>query len=333
MSCYHPLRAVRSSEGKRPLIIKKNDPWPSVPKERRMKLSCGQCIGCRLERSRKWAYRCVHEAQMHENNSFITLTFNDKHLASDKSLHTEDFQKFMKRLRQNALREYGINGIRFYHCGEYGEVCEWCGLSYGLCKKQGCGCFKASIGRPHHHACLFGMHFPDKKIYKVEKVKNKTIKLYQSDFLDDCWQHQGYATIGDVTFESAAYVARYIMKKLNGEQGEAWYKGRKPEYTTMSRNRGIGAEWIKKFHADVYSDDMVVLKGGIKCRPPAYYDSIYDEINHEKMEKIKENRLQNAMDNADSIEHTRKRREQVEKCRMSGLVKLKRRYEDGTNDV
>ena len=157
--------------------------------------------------------RCHHEASLYQDNCFITLTYSDEHLPSDKSLHVDHFQKFMKRLR----KRFG-EGVRYYHCGEYGE----------------------KYMRPHYHACLFNFDFPDKKIWK----ENNGNRLYISESLSELWPF-GFVTIGDVTFESAAYVARYIMKKVNGDLAEShyervdWDTGEvyhlKPEYTTMSR--------------------------------------------------------------------------------------------------
>ena len=136
----------------------------------------------------------MHEAQMHENNCFITLTINPEELEKRKnkwSLDHREFQLFMKRLR----KKYGE--VRFYMCGEYGEENK----------------------RPHYHACLFGVEFEDKELHRVRRG----IPLYKSETLNKLWK-LGFCTIGDVTFESAAYVARYIMKKVTGEKAEEHYR-------------------------------------------------------------------------------------------------------------
>ena len=95
-------------------------------------------------------------------------------------------------------------------------------------------------------------------------------------------------TIGDVTFESAAYVARYCTKKITGKLAHEHYKGKLPEYATMSRRPGIGRAWLEKYKDDVYNYDYVVVRNGLKLRPPRYYDKIYDEIDSERMVAIKE---------------------------------------------
>ena len=207
MPCYHPLDAARTAAG---IIIFHRNHSNIVEV---LKLPCGQCVGCRLERSRQWAIRCVHEASLYDDNCFITLTYRDADLPADMSLNLKHFQKFMKRLR----KRFG-SGIRFYHCGEYGTL----------------------LGRPHYHACIFNFDFPDKKLFTIRDG----INLYTSQALDELWPY-GFSTIGSVTFESAAYTARYIMKKINGDAAKDHYEYvnpstgeislRKPEYTTMSR--------------------------------------------------------------------------------------------------
>lgn len=192
MPCYHPLDAWRPdpSTGSKKLIFSYNAKHCHSPKPD-LQVPCGQCVGCRLERSRQWAIRCVHEASLHQHNCFITLTYADEHLPPNNSLVYEHFQLFMKRLR----KKYG-EGIRFYMCGEYGE----------------------NFGRPHFHACLFGHNFPDLKLWKTVNKQ----KLYRSAELETLWPF-GHSSVGTVTFESAAYVARYILKKVSGEAAERHY--------------------------------------------------------------------------------------------------------------
>ena len=238
---------------------------------------CGRCRGCRHARSLAWATRCVHEASLHKQNTFVTLTFAPEHLPDDWSLDVRHFQLFMKRLR----KEFG-SGIRFYHCGEYGE----------------------KYGRPHYHAILFGLDFPDRRLHEKTPQGHN---LYTSRILDRLWPY-GHALIGDVTFQSAAYVARYIFKKINGDLAEEHYTftvpttgeivRRKPEYTTMSRRPGIAHEWFKKFKSDVFPRDEVIIRGK-KFRPPRYYDRQYELTDPEDFEMLKLKRLEASKAHAD----------------------------------
>ncbi|MDO5343060.1 MAG: replication initiation protein [Bacteroidia bacterium] len=210
-----------------------------------VKIPCGQCIGCRLEKSRQWAMRCVCESSLWDYNIFLTLTYDNEHLPADLSLHKDHLQKFMKRLR----KEFG-DGIRFYACGEYGNLNE----------------------RPHYHLILFNFRLLD-----AEPIRYKPSPLFISPSLSKLWPF-GFHSFGSVTFDSAAYVARYCTKKLTGDLAEEHYHGREPEFALMSRRPGIGHDWLQKYQSDVYPNDFVVMRGGLKLKPPTYFDNLYDKF-------------------------------------------------------
>jgi hypothetical protein len=270
MACFSPLKGWRSKtlnpSGKRGVVFNRKDGFADLPVE----LPCGQCIGCRLERSRQWAIRCIHEAQMHEENCFITLTYNDEHLPEDRSVDVRDFQLFMKRLRKRYAQK-----IRFFHCGEYGE----------------------NTQRPHYHALIFGHDFSDRQLYSVRD----DVRLDTSRELERLWG-KGFCTVGDVTFESAAYVARYIVKKINGEAAKSHYEytdthgvihARRPEYITMSRRPGIGRSWLDRYGSDVWNHDYVVIRGR-KMRPPKFYDGVQELLDENQRRKTRGERVRNA---------------------------------------
>lgn len=265
---------------------------------------CGRCIGCRLAKSRQWAVRCVHEASLYNNNCFITLTYSEKYLPKDGSLDKRAFVLFMKRLR----KKFGSK-IRFFMCGEYGE----------------------QLQRPHYHACLFNFDFEDKYHYKT----TGTTKLYRSLSLEKIWKF-GYSTIGEVTFESAAYVARYVMKKITGQKALLHYnqvdketgevmQEKTPEYNGMSRMPGIGKGWFDKFQTDVYPDDKVIIRHGFICQPPRYYDNLYDIKNHDQLNVIKRRRTNPK--NKNKEDNTLARLQVREKVQQLKAKKLIRSYE------
>lgn len=297
MPCYYPLEGWRSKSpginGKRAITFNPSEGYTDLP----MEVPCGQCIGCRLEKSRQWALRCVHEASLHEDNCFLTLTYNDENLPENNSLNLRDFQLFMKRLR----KQYG-SGIRFFHCGEYGE----------------------KNGRPHYHAILFNFDFPDKELHSVRSGN----RLYTSVALDNLW-NKGFASIGNVTFESAAYVARYCLKKIVGKDASQYYERFNPEtgeiveiareYATMSRRPGIGHGWYKKFGGETYRDDFVV-HDGVKMKPPKAYDRFMEDENPDRYAKIRGRRVREAAKHADNNTPERLRvREKVQKRRLQLL--------------
>lgn len=256
MPCYHPMPAVRMSDGSVKFVSRNK-----AGVEGTLELPCGQCIGCRLERSRQWAMRCLHEASLYDRNAFITLTYDDAHLPPGGSLSYPDFQRFMKRLR----RRIGSK-VRFYAGGEYGE--------------------QGTI-RPHFHACLFGYDFPDKVFFKRSSSGDK---LYTSKLLEFLWPF-GISSVGDVTFQSAAYIARYCVAKRTGDAAKSWYACDEfidengevrdsvtPEFNRMSLKPGIGSRWLDKFQTDVYPRDYVVVNG-VKVKPPKYYDVLFEREN------------------------------------------------------
>lgn len=308
MPCYHPLEGWRSRErnpktGKRGVVFSASGAYLDQP----VVVPCGKCIGCRLERSRQWAMRCVHEASRFERNSFITLTYDNDHLPPNGTLVLDDFQRFMKRLR----KRFG-DGIRFFHCGEYG----------------------AKGGRPHYHACLFNFEFVD----RVPWQEKGGITLYRSEALEELWP-DGFSTVGDVTFESAAYVARYIMKKVTGDKAYLHYgkfddrwgeilAERKPEYCTMSRRPGLGREWLEAFMGDVYPHDFVEMRGK-KMKPPKYYDSIFEIDNPEEFRKIKASRSAAGLARADDSTPARLAvREEAKQLQINKLIRSYENAED-----
>ena len=282
MPCYNPLQAFRDSKSGALFF------WHKAGTDQSIYVPCGQCVGCRLERSRQWAVRCMNEASLHSENCFITLTYKD----APQSLNYRDFQLFMKRLRKVFPR------VRFYMCGEYGD----------------------NFDRPHFHACLFGINFPDRV---------KFGKLFRSPLLEKLWPH-GFSSIGDVTFESAAYVARYVMKKITGDAAEDHYSyvdpesgeilQRVPEFCHMSLKPGIGAGWLARYHSDVYPDGEMVVRG-VKCKPPRYYDKVFRRVDRSEFEYMKSERSSNisAEVHADGSADRLKVREAVAKARVRSL--------------
>lgn len=270
MTCHFPRTVYYNTgagrnpaTGKYPISFKpvKSDLPPIT-------IPCGQCIGCRIERSRQWATRCVLEASLWTKNCFITLTYDDEHLPENGTLVKKHFQDFMKRLR----KKYG-EGIRFFHCGEYGS----------------------KGGRPHYHACLFNFDFPDKYFFRISRSEHGAgSPLYRSPSLEKLWTF-GFSTIGEVTFESAAYVARYVLKKITGKAAKDVYLHKIPEYVTMSRKPGIAKPWYDKFKFDVYPLDTIVIRGNKKVRPPKYFDNCLDDEMPLMLEEIKAKRIDSMM--------------------------------------
>ena len=290
MPCYSPLKGWKDEETGG---IK----FRQDGAREKMEVACGQCLGCRADRRRMWSMRIVHESCLHEaggGNSFVTLTYRDKsecnekqlrngyHVPDDWSLNKKHFQDFMKRLRKFFAPEK----IRFYACGEYGSVCQH-GIDTDLVK-----CPLCRVGRPHYHACLFNCTFPDRAAYGS---RNGDLR-FTSPTLERIWKY-GFVDVGEVTVESAAYVAGYCLKKVTGVAADDWYMNfdtdgvitfLTPEFSLMSRKPGIGRDWYEKYKDDIFpADDVPVPGHGVVKGVPRYYEEVFREECPELLEELK----------------------------------------------
>lgn len=310
MPCYHPLKrfvvgvdryADRDIAVVRPAYVKEDGslrevkylirgdgeyyPWTSdsPPPERCTAFSgqlirCGRCVGCRLDKSREWANRCLLELQQHDSAYFVTLTYEDQFVPKVirpgnqpvLSLQKRDFQLFMKRLRKRIEPER----IRYFACGEYG------GQTF----------------RPHFHAIIFGLHLNDLVPYSKN---GRGDVLYLSDFLTSCWAKPvegkrqscvtplaeryvpfGRVLVSPVTYATCAYTARYTTKKLYGKEAKFYERmGIEPPCLMMSRHPGIGAGYYES-HPDMLDYSFVSVStedGGKKFRSPKYFEKFLEE--------------------------------------------------------
>jgi hypothetical protein len=258
MTCFHPLTAYRAltpnpDTGKRGIVFNPSKSLMSVTAP--IRLPCGQCSGCRADRSHEWALRCTHEAKAHlHNNCFLTLTYEDDQIPQSYSISVREMQLFMKRLR----KRFG-SGIRFFLSGEYSDFPKL---------------------RPHYHLLLFNFDFPDKVKVRVRDG----FPVYTSEAAAELWTF-GSHEIGSLTVASAGYVARYCIKKMTGDKADEHYRrvspvnGEtymvEPEFATMSRggrdgDGGIGMYWFRQFRGDAFPSDFLISDGR-KVRPPSSY--------------------------------------------------------------
>ncbi len=264
MSCFSPLQAWKARKinpsGKRGVVFKSHDGFVDLE----LLVPCGTCVGCLLDRSREWAVRCVHESKMFDSNCFLTLTYDEKHLPKDGSIRKSDLRNFWKEFRRE------IGKVRYFACGEYGE----------------------KFSRPHYHAILFGHEFSD----QVVAGKSGEHQLFTSRTLDRVWK-KGLCWIGACTFDSAAYVARYVVKKKFGPAAVDYYSGRVPEFVVMSLKPGIGARWFEKFRSDVFGRGLKgqvideVIVNGKRMRPPKYYMKLLEKVDPSLAAFIKARRM------------------------------------------
>lgn len=206
-----------------------------------VEVPCGQCIACRLNRASEWATRIMHEVKMHKGKAcFLTLTYNQSNAPWVSDFYATLVKKDVQDFLKRLRKRLEPAKIRYYLCGEYGE----------------------NYGRPHYHLIVFGLD-----------------AVTARELVPTCWTF-GFVHCGDVTRDSAAYVARYCTKLLTGPKKD-WYIERNlvPEFCLMSRRPGIGASWLEKYGNEIKTHHSVVVKGK-ELPPPRYYrDKVYDELD------------------------------------------------------
>ena len=235
----------------------KHGTWPLVssPSEAysdlKVEIPCGQCILCRLNTSLQKTIRLTHEVHSWPTTSFLTLTYDQENLPMTSSDTLPSLptltrgQRGHMTLFQKRLRKYLKKPIKMFQCGEYGE----------------------KTHRPHHHCILYGHDFSAERTPVVGSPN-----LFRSVVLDKLWPH-GSCVIGNVSWDSASYVASYSVKKLTGKQGAEAYDSLEIVPPYMTSSLGIGREWIENWLYDVYPKDWIAVKGH-KVKPPRYYDNV-----------------------------------------------------------
>jgi hypothetical protein len=348
MACYHPVTMWKIPKGNGEYEHTHNPikGTKGVNAGIEYQRPCGQCIGCKLAKSREWSVRCMHEASLHWDNCWLTLTLNEEYkntrsnpLSLERGKGSE-MERFFKRLR----KKFG-EGIRYYYCGEYGETCFFCNKTEKMCYTKGCGHFFPWRGRPHYHVCLFNADFDDKILYKYING----LPHYTSETLDGLWTDpvtnlfMGTATISDLTEDSAAYTARYTIKKINGQLARQvnpvtdllHYQRINnygeiidllPEYTNMSRGSkklgtgGIGKGWLDKYSKEVIDNDSVFFKE-TRIKPPRYYDNIMSQTVPQIIEDNKQKRIDKAISSPDNTPDRLVVREAIAKQKSKSLYR------------
>ena len=287
MACLKPLKAIgvlQSNNKYKITIIKNldiNDKYNNAVETSHYKkflLPCGKCEPCRLEYSKQWAARLCEEAKLWQNNVFLTLTYNDEAIPlgsnpktpdeiSSYTLNPKDVQDFFKRLRTTYKRKYNHSDIRYYACGEYG------GQTF----------------RPHYHAIVYNLPIPDKTYYK-SNFRGDII--YTSQTLEKIWK-KGFVTIGQFSYDTAAYTARYMQKKVNSSDDIEAYQsvGMIPEFSRMSLKPALGRR--PENINDIYLTDKITIMKGEKvftCKPPKYYDKLFEKMHPEQLILIRDER-------------------------------------------
>lgn len=262
MACYHPSK----------IDVERRAMAGSPPRRDAVTVPCGSCIGCRSDQGREWAIRLMHEALLHPGAAwFITLTYSPENLPENGSLQPADCQLFFKRFRKKQR-----NRIRYFLCGEYGEVTD----------------------RPHYHAIILGAPLLDKR----HIGDRNGFPVWTSQLLESTWEH-GLVDVTSVTWKTASYVAGYVTKKAKERSDPTKHLRVDPdtgeiveltkEFSRMSRRPGLGRDYLERYWRDIYPRDFVAVNGSF-FKPPRYYDRAMEDINPELMEEVRFQRWKDA---------------------------------------
>lgn len=257
--------------------------------DRLVPIPCGKCESCIEDRTRMWAARCVLEASLYPENCFLTLTYRDSSLPK-YGLCKPDLQKFIKRLRKYL----DDRKIRYYGCGEYGDKTK----------------------RPHYHLIVFNWFPPDAKYFK--RCDFGSGNLYTSKILSDLWPF-GFSLVGDCTYESCGYVARYCQKKI-------YIKNQYKAFSVMSLKPGLGYQFLEDNFDKIYDTDKIYSKFGSATftTPFRYFDKVLENVNPSRLGELKEERISKAKLNiaAEMFNHGFRHLEQLYEYK-GNLKKLK----------
>lgn len=235
---------------------------------------CGSCMPCLIKRRKIWQHRIMLESLLHSDNCFVTLTYSDEEvpkLTGSSSLvdgspmltlEPMHLTNWLKRLR----KAISPSKIRYYAVGEYGDR-TW---------------------RPHYHVALFG--YP--KCERGQSGYSASVKSCcpVCDLVRDTW-NMGNVFLGDLSLQSAGYIARYVTKKMT-RNDDVRLDGRWPEFARMSLCPGLGADALAPA-ADVigryYLEPTMVdvphgLRHGARVLPLGRYlrDQLRTRLGREK---------------------------------------------------
>lgn len=286
MSCNRPLIAVRgdllpSGKYKYTPICRYDaslmDKYPDG-----IKIPCGKCAGCRAEQARSWADRMILELDHSKKAVFLTLTYDDDHVPikyqcttgeSTMTLQKRDLQLFMKRLRKH----YKDKELRMYACGEYGKTTQ----------------------RPHYHMILYGVDLSDfgELDYRGHNELNQP--YWSSSMLQyDIWKN-GFCLLAPVSWNTCAYVARYVKKKdWNQLQSDFLDRTKEPEFSVMSRNPGIGMYYPVE-HPDFAEKSLYHVgdsNGAVEVHFPKAFLDYLEKNDPDKFLELKEQRSKMSRD-------------------------------------
>lgn len=227
------IKRYQFSIARNQVLIRGQDPF--------LVTDCWKCIICKKKKARELANRCVLGASMHQQNCFLTLTYDEKQTGYHNTFEYPDIQKFKKRMRSYVTREHNGRKIEIFNVHEYGKN-----------------------GKKHWHLIVFGYQFPDRESYK----NTPSGPLSISKILTRLWPH-GNHSIGNVSEASAMYQAQYLEKDIkNGHAGST--------KSSHSKHSGIGKTFFFKNYKQILRLGFIPF-GTQKMPIPRYFQRLAEK--------------------------------------------------------
>lgn len=183
-------------------------------------IPCGKCTECRESLKHQWAFRIRTEMQdCHQKGwkiGFFTLTYNDAclpHLpkqvfrSSSSYQHVQCFSRtdvrtFIDSLRKELHRDYGISGLKYMICCEYGKDTKRCHM-HGLVSWN-----------PESGVTPKLMHSYICRLWKKGFIFPRD---YRGGVDSHGYKHKAFELTGDIG-AAAAYASKYCCKDLDYEE-------------------------------------------------------------------------------------------------------------------
>jgi hypothetical protein len=192
-----------------------------------MRVPCGQCMPCRINKGRLWSARILMEWITHGHGYFVTLTYDDENVpvkidTDGAAVQTLDKKGTLKWL-DNWRRRHAPDA-RYYLVGEYGET------TY----------------RPHYHLAVFPHH-----VSEISSLRTQWTK--------------GFTQLAEMSPARARYLANYTAKKLT-KKDDPRLGVREPEFRTSSRNPPLGSafcETLISYHSQPRQRKLLDERGDV----------------------------------------------------------------------
>lgn len=218
---------------------------------------CRKCIPCLIARQKAWVTRLTEELRNHDENYFVTLTYNDENLPSDDNGQLCFNKRHLIKLNQDIRKRYQDGRFRnpvykqVFGSPEFFELPHDVKYKYYITSEYGPS--DTGTHRPHYHAVFYGMQVP---LYTFELL----LKLL--------WPY-GFVSVFPAEDGAAGYISKYLVTDGVGKQS---YQSEDQMHPFALMSKGLGLSYVERM-ADWHRQDsrrMFTQYHGSKGRMDRY---------------------------------------------------------------